>query len=97
MARQVTAAIVSSPAEQERLLTLAPLTSEQVHVIDPTQPHLGQTLTALYTRLECSNTLDCLEPPFVYVQRSQEVMLFPVIEACKLVALQTPFPFMPHT
>jgi hypothetical protein len=37
------------------------------------------------------------EPPFVYVQRSQEVMLFPVIEACKLVALQTPFPFMPHT
>jgi len=24
-------------------------------------------------------------------------MLFPVIEACKLVALQTPFPFMQHT
>jgi hypothetical protein len=22
-----------------------------VHVIDPTQPHLGQTLTALYARL----------------------------------------------
>ncbi len=37
------------------------------------------------------------EPPFVYVQWSQEVMLFPVIEACKLVALQTPFPFMQHT
>ena len=36
------------------------------------------------------------EPPFVYVQRSQEVMLFPVIEACKLVALQTPFTFMQH-
>ena len=27
--------------EQERLLPLAPLTSRQVHVIDPTQPHLG--------------------------------------------------------
>jgi Glycosyltransferase Family 4 len=51
VARQVAAAIVSSPAEQERLLTLAPLTSRQVHVIDPTQPHLGQTLTALYARL----------------------------------------------
>ena len=51
VARQVAAAIVSSPAEQERLLTLAPLTSRQMHVIDPTQPHLGQTLTALYGRL----------------------------------------------
>jgi hypothetical protein len=51
VARQVAAAIVSSPAEQERLLTLAPLPARQVHVIDPTQPHLGQTLTALYTRL----------------------------------------------
>ena len=51
VAQQVAAAIVSNPAEQERLLTLAPLTSKQVHVIDPTQPHLGQTLTALYTRL----------------------------------------------
>ena len=51
VARQVAAAIVSSPAEQERLLTLAPLTARQVHVIDPTQPHLGQTLTALYMRL----------------------------------------------
>jgi hypothetical protein len=51
VARQVAAAIVASPAEQERLLTLAPLTSRQVHVIDPTQPHLGQTLTALYARL----------------------------------------------
>ena len=51
VARQVAAAIVSSPAEQERLLTLAPLTARQVHVIDPTQPYLGQTLTALYARL----------------------------------------------
>jgi Glycosyltransferase Family 4 len=51
VARQIAAAIVSSPAEQERLLTLAPLTSRQMHVIDPTQPHLGQTLTALYGRL----------------------------------------------
>jgi hypothetical protein len=37
------------------------------------------------------------EPPFVYIQWSQAVMLFPVIEACKLVALQTPFTFMQHT
>ena len=37
------------------------------------------------------------ESPLVYVQWSQAVMLFPVIEACKLVALQTPFPFMQHT
>ena len=51
VARQVAAAIVASPAEQERLLTLAPLTARQMHVIDPTQPHLGQTLTALYGRL----------------------------------------------
>jgi Glycosyltransferase Family 4 len=51
VARQVAATIVPSPAEQERLLTLAPLPSSQVHVIDPTQPHLGQTLTALYARL----------------------------------------------
>jgi hypothetical protein len=51
VARQVAAAVVTSPAEQERLRTLAPLTSGQVHVIDPTQPHLGQMLTALYERL----------------------------------------------
>jgi hypothetical protein len=51
VARQVAAAIVSNLTEQERLLTLAPLTARQVHVIDPTQPHLGQTLTALYMRL----------------------------------------------
>jgi hypothetical protein len=37
------------------------------------------------------------EPSFIYIQRSQEVMLFPVIEACKLVTLQTPFTFMQHT
>jgi hypothetical protein len=54
VARQVAAAIVSSPAEQERLLTLAPLPPRQVHVVDPTQPHLGQTLTALYTRLSAA-------------------------------------------
>jgi hypothetical protein len=51
VAQQVAAAIVASPAEQERLLTLAPLTSGHVHVIDPAQPYLGQTLTALYARL----------------------------------------------
>jgi hypothetical protein len=54
IARQVAAAIVSSPAEQERLLTLAPLTSQHVHVIDPTQSYLGQTLTGLYTRLSAA-------------------------------------------
>jgi hypothetical protein len=54
VARQVAAAMVSSPAEQEHLLTLAPLTSRQVQVIDPTQPHLGQTLTGLYARLSAA-------------------------------------------
>jgi hypothetical protein len=54
VARQVAAAVVSSPAEQERLLTLAPLTSGQVRVIEPTQPHLGRTLTALYARLRAA-------------------------------------------
>jgi DnaK suppressor protein len=34
------------------------------------------------------------ELPFVYVQWSQAVTLFPVIQACKFVALQTPFAFM---
>src|SRR5882724_926498 len=34
------------------------------------------------------------ELPFVYVQWSQAVMLFPVIEACKCIALQTPCTFM---
>jgi Glycosyltransferase Family 4 len=56
VARQVTAAVVPSPTEQERLLTLGSLTSTQVHVIDPTQPHLGQTLTALYARLSGAAT-----------------------------------------
>ena len=51
VARQVAAAIVASPAEQERLRPLAPLSAGQVHVIDPAQPHLGQALTALYARL----------------------------------------------
>src|SRR5262245_15106113 len=54
VARQVAAAIVSSPAEQERLLTLAPLTARQVHVIDPTQSHLGHRLTGLYARLRAA-------------------------------------------
>jgi hypothetical protein len=51
VARHVAAVVVPNTAEQERLLTLAPLTPTQVHVIDPTQPHLGPTLTALYTSL----------------------------------------------
>jgi hypothetical protein len=51
VARQVAAVVVPNTAERERLLTLAPLTPTQVHVIDPAQPHLGHTLTALYTCL----------------------------------------------
>jgi hypothetical protein len=51
VARQVAAVVVPSTAERERLLTLAPLTPARVHVIDLTQPHLGHTLTALYTCL----------------------------------------------
>ena len=51
VARQVSAAVVPSTAEQERLLTLGPLTATQMHVIDPTRSELGQTLTALYARV----------------------------------------------
>jgi hypothetical protein len=51
VARQVAAVVVTRTAERERLLTLAPLTPTQVHVIDPAQPHLGPALTALYTYL----------------------------------------------
>ena len=51
VARQVAAVVVPSTAERERLLTRAPLTPARVHVIDLTQPHLGHTLTALYTCL----------------------------------------------
>jgi hypothetical protein len=51
VARQVAAVIVPSTTEREHLLTLAPLTPVQVHVIDLAQPHLGHTLTALYTGL----------------------------------------------
>jgi hypothetical protein len=51
VARQVAAVIVPSTTEREHLLTLAPLTSTQVHMIDPAQPHLGNILTALYTCL----------------------------------------------
>ena len=51
VARQAAAVSVPSMVERERLLTLGPLTSTQVHVLDPRQPHLGQALTALYARL----------------------------------------------
>ena len=51
VARQASAIIVPSSVELERLLTLGSLTSAQVHVLDPMQPHLGQALTALYARL----------------------------------------------
>jgi hypothetical protein len=49
------------------------------------------TTIEFITALFCSTVS---ELPFVYVQWSQAVTLFPVIEACKLVALQTPFAFM---
>lgn len=51
VARQASAVIVPSGAERQRLLALGPLTSTQVHVLDPMQPHLGPALTALYARL----------------------------------------------
>ena len=51
VARRVSAAVVPSRAEHDRLLTLGPLTSTQVHMIDPTRSELGQTLTALYARV----------------------------------------------
>jgi len=51
VARHVSAAAVPSRVEQERLLTRSSLTAMQVHVIDPTLSELGQTLTALYTRV----------------------------------------------
>ena len=54
--RQVAAVIVSSPAEQERLLALAPLDLRQVHVLAPRQPHLGPILTALYARLRAATS-----------------------------------------
>src|SRR5262249_4444329 len=54
VAQQVAAVVAASPAERERLLTRAPLSLRQVHVIDPTQPYLGQTLTTLYARLRAA-------------------------------------------
>lgn len=51
VAQRVSAAVVPGRAEYERLLTLSPLTSMHVHVIDPTRSELGQTLTALYTHV----------------------------------------------
>ena len=38
-----------------------------------------------------------LEQPFLYVQWSQTITLFPVIQTCKFIALQPLFPFMQHT
>jgi hypothetical protein len=51
VARQVSAAVVPSMADYERLLTLSPLAPTQMHVIDPRQPEVGWALTALYARL----------------------------------------------
>ena len=48
VARHVSAAVVPSMAEYERLLTHSPLTPTQLHVIDPRQSAVGQTLTTLY-------------------------------------------------
>src|SRR5262249_13246080 len=36
------------------------------------------------------------EQSLLYIQRCQEVALFPMIQASKLIALQTPGRFMPH-
>src|SRR5262249_57452941 len=38
-----------------------------------------------------------LEQSLLYIQRCQEVALFPMIQASKLIALQTPGLLMPHT
>jgi len=51
VARQVSAAVVPSRAEYEGLLTRSPLAPTQLHVLDPMQAEVGQTLTALYGRL----------------------------------------------
>ena len=51
VARQVSAAVVPSVAEYERLLTLSPLAPTQLHVIAPRQPEVGRTLTDLYARV----------------------------------------------
>jgi hypothetical protein len=51
VAQRVSAAVVPGRAEYERLLALSPLPAMHVHVIDPTRSELGQTLTALYTRV----------------------------------------------
>lgn len=51
VARQVSAAVVPSRAEYERLLTRSPLAPTQLHVLDPMQAEVGRTLTALYTGL----------------------------------------------
>ena len=37
------------------------------------------------------------EQSLLYIQRCQEVALFPMIQASKLIALQTPGLLMPHT
>ncbi len=51
VARQVSAAVVPSREEYERLLTCSPLVRTQLHVIDPLQVEVGQALIALYVRL----------------------------------------------
>jgi hypothetical protein len=37
-----------------------------------------------------------LEQPFLYVQWSQTITLFPVIQTCKFIAPQSLFPLMQH-
>ena len=53
--------------------------------------HIALLFAALFL-IPITSTVS--ELPFVYVQWNQAVTLFPVIEACKFVALQTPFAFM---
>ncbi len=55
---------------------------------------MRRSMTVATSRRRKTPSSTVSELPFVYVQWSQTVTLFPVIEACKLVALQTSFAFM---
>jgi len=49
--RHVSAAVVSSQVERQRLLTCSPLEPARIHMIDAAQPEVARTLAALYARL----------------------------------------------
>ena len=54
----------------------------------------NEPVTFLHYRTFFSSNSTVSELSFVYVQWNQAVTLFPVIEACEFVTLQTPFAFM---